>query len=125
MRDKSVETLSASLYPDAPAGSTTNSVALSADDKTLYIANADNNCLAVFDVSNPGSSRSSGFIPTGWYPTCVRLIGNEILVSNGKGFQSMANPYGPQPVNKKEITPYQKGINIKGNPPTQYIGNLV
>ena len=121
---KSVETLSASLYPDAPAGSTTNSVSLSADDKTLYIANADNNCLAVFNVAEPGSSRSAGFIPTGWYPTCVRVVGNQLLVSNGKGFQSMANPYGPQPMNKKEIMPYQKGINIKGNPPTQYIGSL-
>ncbi len=123
-KNKTIETLSASLYPDAPAGSTTNSVALSADDKTLYIANADNNCLAVFNVSEPGSSRSSGFIPTGWYPTCVRVIGDQLLVSNGKGFQSMANPYGPQPMNKKEITPYQKGINIKGNPPSQYIGSL-
>jgi len=121
---KTIETLSASLYPDAPAGSTTNSVTLSADDKTLYIANADNNCLAVFDVSNPGSCRSAGFIPTGWYPTCVRISGDELLVSNGKGFQSMANPYGPEPINKKEITPYQKGINVNGNPPTQYIGSL-
>ncbi len=102
-KHKSVETLSVTLYPDAPAGSTPNSVALSADDKTLYIANADNNCLSVFDVSEPGSSVSAGFIPTGWYPTCVRVIGNDILVSNGKGFESMANPYGPQPINKKEI----------------------
>ena len=31
------------------------SVALSEDGKTLYIANADNNSLAVFDVSNPGN----------------------------------------------------------------------
>jgi len=121
---KSIETLSVSLYPDAPAGSTPNSVALSADDKTLYIANADNNCLSVFDVSDPGSSISAGFIPTGWYPTCVRILGNNILVSNGKGFQSMANPNGPQPMNKKQITPYQKGINVKGNPPSQYIGSL-
>ncbi len=121
---KVVETLSASLYPDAPAGSTTNSVSLSADDKTLYIANADNNCLAVFDVSVPGSSRSEGFIPTGWYPTCVRLTGNQILVSNGKGFKSMANPYGPQPVNTKEKTPYQKDITSGSTEPNQYIGSL-
>ena len=80
--------MNAALYPDAPSGSTTNSVALSADEKTLYIANADNNCLAVFDVSNPGSSKSKGFIPVGWYPTCVRVIGNKIFVANGKGFTS-------------------------------------
>ena len=51
---KVVEALNAALYPDAPAGSTSNGLALSADEKTLYIANADNNCLAVFDVSKPG-----------------------------------------------------------------------
>ncbi|HSN07469.1 MAG TPA: alkaline phosphatase family protein, partial [Hanamia sp.] len=122
--NKTIETLSASLYPDAPAGSTTNSVSLSADDKTLYIANADNNCLAVFNVSDPGSSRSAGFIPTGWYPTCVRVVGNQLFVTNGKGFQSMANPYGPQPMSKKEITPYQKNIATKEKTPDQYIGSL-
>ncbi|MEZ4908925.1 MAG: hypothetical protein R2771_15090 [Saprospiraceae bacterium] len=52
-----METLNAALYPDSPSGSTTNSVALSEDDKTLYIANADNNCLAVFDVSEPVKSK--------------------------------------------------------------------
>jgi YVTN family beta-propeller protein len=83
-KQKVIETLSASLFPNAPIGSTTNSVALSADDKTLYIANADNNCLAIFNVSKPGSSRSFGFIPTGWYPTCVRVVGNTLLVTNGK-----------------------------------------
>ncbi|MGN6195407.1 MAG: bifunctional YncE family protein/alkaline phosphatase family protein [Ginsengibacter sp.] len=121
---KVIETLSASLYPNAPTGSTSNSVCLSADGKTLYIANADNNCLAVFNVSKPGSSRSLGFIPTGWYPTCVRLIGNTLLVSNGKGFESMANPYGPQPDNKKIKTPYQKEITSEGKQQVQYIGSL-
>ena len=123
-KQKVIETLSASLFPDAPAGSTTNSVALSADDKTLYIANADNNCLAVFNVLKPGSSRSYGFVPTGWYPTCVRVVGNTLLVTNGKGFQSMANPYGPQPDNKKIKTPYQKAITSEGKQPVQYIGSL-
>jgi YVTN family beta-propeller protein len=123
-RRMSVETLSAALYPDAPAGSTTNSVSLSADDQTLYIANADNNCLAVFNVSDPGASRSAGFIPTGWYPTCVRAVGHNLLVSNGKGFQSMANPYGPQPDNKKVKSPYQSGVTSTENFPVQYIGDL-
>lgn len=121
---KTVETLSASLYPGAPAGSTTNSVALSADDKTLYIANADNNCLAIFNVEHPTSSHSAGFIPTGWYPTCVRVVGNLLLVANGKGFQSIPNPYGPQPVNSKQKTPYQKAITSGEKQPVQYIGSL-
>ena len=89
---KVLETLDAALYPGSPAGSTTNGVALSEDEKTLYIANADNNCLAVFDVSKPGSGKSIGFIPVGWYPTGVRVIGKKVFVSNGKGFSSLPNP---------------------------------
>jgi len=104
-----IETLNTALYPAAPAGSTTNSVALSPDGKTLYIANADNNCLAIFDVSIPGSGRSKGFIPTGWYPTCVRTAKNRILVSNGKGLSSMANPYGPNPNRKGDTVIYHEG----------------
>jgi YVTN family beta-propeller protein len=99
---KTLEVLNVALYPDAPNGSTPNSLALTADEKTLYIANADNNCLAVFDVSKPGSSRSTGFIPTGWYPTSVRCIGNNILVTNGKGMSSLPNPKGPNPFQSEE-----------------------
>ena len=123
-KQKVIETLSASLFPNALTGSTTNSVALSSDDKTLYIANADNNCLAIFNVSKPGSSRSFGFIPTGWYPTCVRVVGNTLLVANGKGFESISNPYGPQPDNKKIKTPYQKEITSEDKQQVQYIGSL-
>lgn len=120
---KVIETLNAALYPDAPAGSTTNSVALSADEKTLYIANADNNSLAVYDVTKPGSSKSKGFIPVGWYPTCVRVTGKKIYVTNGKGFTSMANPYGPNPYNKKHQLSFQKGDTAKVRE-VQYIGGL-
>ncbi len=88
---KVMEVLNAALYPDAPAGSTSNGLALSENQKTLYVANADNNCLAVFDVSKPGFSKSKGFIPVGWYPTNVKVIGKKIFVSNGKGFSSFPN----------------------------------
>jgi YVTN family beta-propeller protein len=87
-----LETLNAALYPGSPAGSTTNGLALSENGTTLYIANADNNCLAVFDVSIPGAGKSMGFIPVGWYPTGVKVIGKSVYVSNGKGFTSLANP---------------------------------
>ena len=117
---KAIETLNAALFPDAPAGSTTNSVALSNDDGLLYIANADNNCLAVFDVSKPGKSFSRGFIPTGWYPTCVRTDRGHVYVLNGKGNHSLPNPGGPQPVKKGEKDNYKKA-NKKND---QYIGGL-
>jgi YVTN family beta-propeller protein len=118
-KKKVIETLNAALYADAPNGSTTNSVALSTDDKTLYIANADNNCLAVFDVSKPGSSHSKGFIPVGWYPTCVRVVNNYLFVTNGKGFTSLANPDGPQPMSRNSET-----RSKKADKESEYIGSL-
>lgn len=118
---KIIETISTALYPTRLTGSTSNGLALSPNGKTLYIANADNNCLAVFDVTMPGSSKSKGFIPVGWYPTNVKVLGNKVLVSNGKGFSSMANPKGPQPVKKTDNSGYKQGaINSR----EQYIGGL-
>lgn len=115
------ETLNAALYPNAPSGSTTNGLALSEDEKTLFIANADNNCLAVFDVSDPGNSKSKGFIPVGWYPTNVKVIGKTILVANGKGMSSMANPHGPNPLKPNAVW-YQHGDTAAQK--EQYIGGL-
>ena len=118
-QNKVMETLISSLYPDAPPGSTTNGAALSGDEKTLFIANADNNCLAVFDVSKPGFSKSNGFIPVGWYPTCVKVIAKKIWVTNGKGFTSFANPKGPNPIKRR--VKHQKDDEDGG----QYIGGLM
>lgn len=98
-----LETLNTAVFPTALSGTTSNSVALSDNDKTLYIANADNNCLAVFDVSQPGKSKSLGFIPTGWYPSVVRFFDKKLYVANAKGFSSLPNPHGPNPVNKQEM----------------------
>lgn len=120
---KVIETLNAALYPNAPSGSTSNGVALSEDNKMLYIANADNNCLAVFDVSETGRSKSRGFIPVGWYPSNVKVIGKKIYVSNGKGLTSMANPYGPNPYGNKQTVSYQSSDNQKPQE-VQYIAGL-
>ncbi|MBD0296372.1 MAG: bifunctional YncE family protein/alkaline phosphatase family protein [Flavisolibacter sp.] len=120
---KVMETLNTALYPDAPSGSTTNGLALSEDEKTLYVANADNNCLAVFDVSSPGNSRSKGFIPVGWYPTNIKVIGKKIWVTNGKGFSSMANPYGPNPVSPEQTVVRHEG-DVNRPAGVQYIAGL-
>jgi len=120
---KALETLNAALYPESRVGSTTNGVALSADDKILYVADADNNCLAVFDVRKPGAAVSMGFIPTGWYPTCVRVIGQEIFVANGKGFNSYPNPHGPNPVDVRQRVFLHQGDSVRNKKiREQYIG---
>ena len=121
---KVLEVLNAALYPDAPAGSSSNGLALSADEKTLYIANADNNSLAVFDISERGNSRSKGFIPVGWYPTNVKVVGKKIFVSNGKGFSSFSNVNGPNPGSPWQNVAYQKGDTATLRK-IEYIGGLM
>ena len=90
-----VESISTSLFPKAPEGSTPDALCLSPDGLTLYVANADNNCVAVIDVETPRKSAVKGFIPTGWYPTAVALTpdGKHLLVGVGKGLQTKANPF--------------------------------
>jgi len=121
---KEVEVLNTALYPNAPAGSSTNGVALSDDEKTLYVANADNNYLAVFDVTEKLESRSKGFIPVGWYPTGVKYIHGKIYVTNGKGFSSFPNPFGPDPYDRGTQMAYQQGL-LKSVNDEQYIGGLM
>ncbi|MFA6275336.1 MAG: bifunctional YncE family protein/alkaline phosphatase family protein [Pedobacter sp.] len=120
--NKVIETIATTLYATQLTGSTTNGLALSSNEKTLYIANADNNCLAVFDVSEPGESKSQGFIPVGWYPTSVKTLGSKIIVTNGKGNTSLANPQGPQPISKADNSGYQMGSTANNR--LQYIAGL-
>ena len=94
------EVVDLSPYPGAPAsGTTPNGLALSSDGKTLFVANADNNVVALIDVSkSPAVIR--GLIPTGWYPTAVALTRDDetLMIANGKGLRSKPNPKGPQPM---------------------------
>lgn len=109
-----VETLNTAMYPDSLEGSTPNSVALSPDETKLYIANADNNTVAVYDITEPGRTRALGLIPTGWYPTSVRVSGDgkTLYVANGKGFGSVANPQGPNPYWRGERKSFEQHIKL-------------
>jgi YVTN family beta-propeller protein len=82
--------------PVAPVGgfkgSNPNSLALSADDKTLYVTNGGTNSVAVIALDkDPDDSRVVGLIPTAWYPTSVSVSKNGAMlyVVNGK---SMPGP---------------------------------
>ena len=107
-RKSVIETISTALTPQAPEGSTPNSLATSGDGMLLYVANADNNAVAVIDISHPGESRPLGFIPVGWYPTCVRVLSHsdQIIVANGRGMGSRPNPGGPNPTVRGENAEY-------------------
>jgi YVTN family beta-propeller protein len=81
--------------PNAPSeGSTPNALALSPDGASLYVAEGDNNAVAVFDAA---SGKLKGRIPTDWYPTAIVSTPSALLVLNGKGHGSHANPGGPTP----------------------------
>ena len=102
---RELERIGTSLHPKLPNGSTPDSLALAPNGNTLWIANADANNLAVFDVSHRGQARALGFLPVGWYPTAVRISprGERIVVADGKGLTSKANRNGPNPLVKKII----------------------
>jgi YVTN family beta-propeller protein len=75
-------------------GSNPNSLALSPDEKTLYVTNGGTNSMAVIALDkDPDDSRVVGLIPTAWYPTSVSVSksGAMLYVVNGKSIP------GPNP----------------------------
>jgi YVTN family beta-propeller protein len=110
-RSRTVITTLEDPAPAGPAeGSTPNALALSPDGTRLLVAEADNNAVAIFALSPAtaniptakGSDRLEGRIPVGWYPTAVALAGDSLLVVNGKGSGTGANPDGPIPGHRLE-----------------------
>src|SRR5262245_29873392 len=63
------------------------SVALSPDANYLYVAEAVINAIAVIRLMGHGSAKVLGHIPTGWWPSTVRVSadGNTLYVANAKG----------------------------------------
>lgn len=116
-----LEVLNTAIYPFSPTGSTPNGLDIDIKLGLLFVANADNNNLAIFDIRKIGESKCIGFVPTGWYPTQVKVVLNQVFISNAKGLVSLANPNGPNPVGIKNSAEYQKGIKSS---PVQYIGGL-
>ncbi|HJW39915.1 MAG TPA: hypothetical protein VJ476_01660 [Rhizomicrobium sp.] len=102
-------------------GASPNSLALSPDEKTLYVTEGGSNAVAVVDMT--GAPRVTGLIPTAWEPNAVTpsADGRTLYVVNSK------SPTGPNPRNCKEnVTP------TKGCPPeeqhhtgNQYVWQLI
>ncbi|MDR3701681.1 MAG: bifunctional YncE family protein/alkaline phosphatase family protein [Candidatus Sulfopaludibacter sp.] len=112
-----IETINLSMTAQQPLGMTPSALALSPDGKRMYVACSDGNVAGVVDVSGT-RSRVEGFIPTGWYPTAVRVLpSGTLVVLNGKGLGSHANPNGPNPLQK--AAPVHEGIRQD-----QYVGQI-
>jgi YVTN family beta-propeller protein len=112
-QDREIERISVRLAETQKLGASPEGLALSADEKTLYVANAHANAVAVVALSReaaphpaPASgnttaasqeaeeedeeeeedrSRVRGFIPAGNYPSAVAVANGLLFIANGKG----------------------------------------
>jgi DNA-binding beta-propeller fold protein YncE len=120
--------ISVALGPDGPGtpsadalpdGSTPNALVLAPGGKTLFVANADDDAVAVVNVgADLGAARTTGFIPTGWYPAALALSrdGKTLWVANAKGAGSWSNAVGgPDPTKKGDGKPWKKTRTIPGS----------
>ncbi|HEY7183618.1 MAG TPA: bifunctional YncE family protein/alkaline phosphatase family protein, partial [Blastocatellia bacterium] len=113
------ETIKTSFDPKAPVGSTPASLAIANDGKRLYVANADNNDVAVIDIANPRESAVLGFIPTTWYPSAIAVSpdGKKIYVGSGKGGLNLNGNF-PAETEYKTASPNPKT-------PYDYVGSTL
>ena len=108
-RDAEIERIAVRLAEKAAPGASPEALALDAAGARLYVANAHANAVAVVELSPaargvramrakatggddddaeaPAAARSRvvGFIPTGQYPSAVAVVGDTLIVGNGKG----------------------------------------
>ncbi len=75
-------------------GSNPNGVALSPDEKTLYVTNGGTSTVAILSLVD--TPRVVGLVPTGFYPhdVTVSADGASLFVAFGKS-PTTANPHGP------------------------------
>jgi YVTN family beta-propeller protein len=119
-RDKVIQTVL--LRPNEARGllgATPTGLALSPDERQLFITLADMNAVAVMtlpapprsDAAVPATAALTGYIPVGWAPTAcvVSPDGKRLLVSNAKGVAAR-NPNGTPLPNLSERPQYIQNV---------------
>jgi YVTN family beta-propeller protein len=108
-----IETISVAPTPGAPMGSTTDALAINPAGTRLFAANADNNDVAMVDISSRSQSVVMGFIPTAWYPTALAVSpdGKDLYIGVGKGLGIGAN------------VPFKEQTYRLGRPPENNLDN--
>ncbi len=111
--------LSTRLPQQKFGGAYPTSLAISADEKTLYVANSGTNSVGVYDLAWTNSANGKRFskatlrgaIPTEWYPVSVLVHGDDLLIATAKA-------RGTGPNNDKAHPPDLKK-------PFRYIGGMI
>lgn len=111
--DKVIKTISSKPMEELPFGSAPNDVAVAPNGKTLYIADGGDNLLAVVDLQK---DKLKGLIPTGWYPSTVRLSGDgkKLFVANMKGIGSRQPGLRVKGLNSQDHMGSVSFINVPG-----------
>jgi hypothetical protein len=123
--DKLPSYLSTLLPGQKYGGSYPNALALSADGKQLFVANASADAVAVFDVGIekfPVPYYAEGFIPTEWYPTALAASGGELFVASGKGQGTGPNACS---LSASDPTEDKEGDPMRPWTPNPYIPSLI
>ena len=81
-------------------GAATNNLALSPDEKTLFVTNGGANSVAIVPLAGLPPHSVAGLVPAGWYPTAVSVSadGGTMWVANNKSEQ------GPNPAHLTSAT---------------------
>jgi YVTN family beta-propeller protein len=138
--DQEIERIDVRLAEDALPGSSPEGMALSEDEKTLYVVNAHSNAVAVVELfekargakkteqmTDAAKSKILGFIPTGQYPSAVAFADGKLFIGNGKGtgFESSSmrvDNSGRTPNAPNAAFPPNEKKNRQGG---QYSGSIV
>ncbi len=138
--DQEIERIDVRLAENALPGGSPEAVALGEGEKTLYVANAHSNAVAVVALSEKArggknganneealKSKILGFIPTGQYPSAVAVADGNLFIGNGKGtgFEPSSmrvNNSGRTPNPPNAAFPPNKEKNRQGG---QYSGSIV
>ncbi|MBV9021203.1 MAG: bifunctional YncE family protein/alkaline phosphatase family protein [Ktedonobacteraceae bacterium] len=95
--NKETRKISLAPYKNAPLSSSPVGLAVSANQKYLYVSNAGENAIAVIALNGAsGPEKVLGRIPTAWYPTSVVTTkdGTSLFVTNGYGRGAGPNDKG-------------------------------
>ncbi|MGC9236368.1 MAG: bifunctional YncE family protein/alkaline phosphatase family protein [Thiomonas sp.] len=83
---KPMRVIDDSPYPGAPPGAYPDALAIA--QGRLFVANAGNDDVAVFDLA---SGKRIALIPTAWYPTALAVRGDALFIASAKGMGSGPN----------------------------------